>query len=734
MARTLLVAVPPALLVALAWLRLEEPAAGGADWLAVLALALVPALARPRRLRLALTLPATLVAAWVALDTPATDEVRGFFPRVLDAFADGTAQFFDLAVPFAPVERPDMHGVAMLLIYGFVAVLAHAAAERRALPAVLALVAGAGWPATLVPVDGVLFGALVLAAALWILAGTSVAEPGPALVAGAALVLAATGASTSAALAKDGVLAWEDWDPNGPTREPVAVDYVWEAQYGGIEFPKRKTTVLRITGPDRGLYWRATTLDQFTADRWLENPVPISTGIAAGRLPSDELLPARAANPRTWVRQEVEVVALRDDHVVGAAQPVALDARGLGGVFRLSDGIVRVFDGLQRGQRYTIWSFAPNPGPAELARVRAEYPASLGRFLEIGRTRVDPFGVVDRDRFVDRLFEDERYAALFPYEGLWEQAKRLRAGARTPYGAVVAIETWLRSTGGFVYDEQPPPTGGVPPLAHFVTQGKRGYCQHFAGAMALMLRFLGIPARVAAGFTSGTKEDGGWTVTDRNAHAWVEVWFDGYGWMPFDPTPGRGSLTGTYSASSTGFNAGDAADAFDRPVSGRAGGATELGRLLELKERLAERRAAGGSVEEGASPLLLALLGGAGAAAAIGLAKPARRRARYLTRDPRRLAGAARGELVDFLRDQGVVVGSNATPAELRRLVHAELGADASRFAAALAEARFGPPAAAAPAAARARRELRPLLRHLRRRLGRPARLRGYVAVRSLRS
>ena len=153
---------------------------------------------------------------------------------------------------------------------------------------------------------------------------------------------------------------------------------------------------------------------------------------------------------------------------------------------------------------------------------------------------MEPFGVAGRDERVDALFGDERYLALWPYEGLWNEAQRLRAGARTPYGAVVAIETWLRSTGGFDYDESPPPTGGLPPLAHFVAEGKRGYCQHFAGAMALMLRFLGIPARVAAGFTSGKREDGGWTVTDHNAHAWVEVWFPDYGWLAFDPTPGRG--------------------------------------------------------------------------------------------------------------------------------------------------------------------------------------------------
>ena len=273
---------------------------------------------------------------------------------------------------------------------------------------------------------------------------------------------------------------------------------------------------------------------------------------------------------------------------------------------------------------------------------------------------------------MDGLFADDRYLALWPYEAMWQQARRLRADARTPYGAVVAIETWLRSTGGFAYDENPPATGGVPPLAHFVAEGKRGYCQHFAGAMALMLRMLGIPARVAAGFTSGKYEDGGWTVTDHNAHAWVEVWFPGYGWLPFDPTPGRGSLAASYSASSTGFNAGDAADGFLGGATRVNGGGADQLRLLEQKERLEQAQAAAGrrAGDNGRSTLWLLVLLALAAVVALGLVKLVRRRSRYLTRDPRRLAGAARRELVDFLADQGIAVGASMTPEELT-LVHA---------------------------------------------------------------
>jgi hypothetical protein len=463
----------------------------------------------------------------------------------------------------------------------------------------------------------------------------------------------------------------------------------------------------------------------------------LSFGVAWGPLEPDPLLPRAAYNPANWTRQEVEVVALADRHLVAATQPRVIDARLLGRVEFLGGGVLRGLDELERGQRYTVHSYAPRPMPKQLAPLEAAYPKLLEPFLDLGRNRVEPFGTPGRDARVDALFGDERYLALWPYEGLWNEAKRLRAGARTPYGAVVAIETWLRSTGGFVYDESPPATDGLPALAHFVADGKRGYCQHFAGAMALMLRFLGIPARVAAGFTSGKREDGGWTVTDHNAHAWVEVWFPRYGWLAFDPTPGRGSLAAAYSASSTGFNVGDAAEAFGSQSGGAIrGGRSELDLFL-AKERAAERQLAAGRREEDGGALrtvwillALVLVGGG----AIGGSKLARRRLRYLTRDPRRLAAAARRELADYLVDQGLSVSPSATPAELHELVRHELGADARPFAATLARARFGPPQASAEAAMTVRSELRLLLRAIRHGLGRPARLRGLVALRSLRA
>src|SRR5215218_8650524 len=158
MARTAVLYTLPAALIALAWLRLEEPARG-ADVLWVVALALVPALAPRLWLRLALVVPAVLVAAWIALDTPAPDGRGGFFVPVADRFGDGFIAYYDVRVPFSAIAQPQMHGVLVLAVFGFCLALGLTLASRRPLPAVLVVLAGAGWPATLYPSRSVTLGA-----------------------------------------------------------------------------------------------------------------------------------------------------------------------------------------------------------------------------------------------------------------------------------------------------------------------------------------------------------------------------------------------------------------------------------------------------------------------------------------------------------------------------------------------------------------------------------------------
>jgi hypothetical protein len=538
--------------------------------------------------------------------------------------------------------------------------------------------------------------------------------------------------SSSAAVAKPAFLAWEQWDFYTRAQKAVSVRYVWNARYDGVRFPEKKTTVLTIRAPRRPQYWRATVLDRFDGTRWLERIWRETE--REGRV----LNPTGARDQARWIEQEVNVEALDDNHLIGASIPVdyMIDEPA----FYAGQGVAHVRGGLDRGERYRVWSFAARPTPEELVRVPASYPGVLtqpGRELDLAPGVTMPeFGEPGRDGRVLQLLTGR----LEPYVELYELAQSVGGRTNSPYAATIALETWFRTTGGFSYSEQPGSTPGLPPLVGFAADTRTGYCQHFAGAMAVMLRALGVPARVAAGFVPGRYRDGEWTVTDHDAHAWVEVWFRGYGWLPFDPTPGRGRLGGTHSSTSLGFDPQAAA----RLLAGVLSGGGELfglgGRAaLEDRRGLPESgrdfpEFAAPAAEGRRTPSLLGflLLLGAAVAGAVVLLKLARRRLRYLTRDPRRIAVACARELSEFLRDQRLPAAPAATFHELGATIGARLSVDATEFATAATEARYGPLAGARPASRRARRELRKLKRQLRERLDLVDRVRGFVSVRSL--
>ncbi len=114
-----------------------------------------------------------------------------------------------------------------------------------------------------------------------------------------------------------------------------------------------------------------------------------------------------------------------------------------------------------------------------------------------------------------------------------------------------AVEQYLSPANGFSYNENTRVYRY--PLEAFLFSSRSGYCQQFAGAMALLLRMGGIPARVATGFTSGiyASTSRQYLVSDRDAHAWVEVWFPRFGWVRFDPTPAVAPAISSIAPTST---------------------------------------------------------------------------------------------------------------------------------------------------------------------------------------
>jgi transglutaminase-like putative cysteine protease len=757
LARTLALYVLASLIVAAAWLRLLD---GGVDYRTValmILLGLLPTVAvatGKRWTAVAVGVAALLAAASEAFGVPVTDARWGgehdFFGPVLGSFQDGFLQFYDTELPFRPVDFPVMNAVVMVAIFGFSAAAGVLLALRRPVAAAVVLVVALGWPATLVPGGRPLaLGALALATVLAVLflyrAGT---RPTRGLVQGIGvaviLVGLAAAASTSNAVAKGAFLRWQGWDPYDRPDDPVGVSYVWNSHYEGIHFPEKRTTVfkIKVSGSERSLFWRATTLADYTGNGWQES---LDLGPATQGEIDAVGLPTEAHDQENWVQQEITVEALRDNHLVASAQPVRWEPPNDTDVQHQGGDIVVLPRALHRGQRYTVWSYVPRVTPTELTKAGTDYPESIERYLQViqGAAEVTPFGTTNRDArmhiFFDATYDED--VLMQANRPLYDVAREVVGEAETPYAATIALEAWFRREGGFRYDETPPqPVGTETALAAFVTRTKRGYCQHYAGAMALMLRYLGIPARVAAGFTSGSYDDEAneWTVTDHNAHDWVEVYFPGYGWMPFDPTPGRGLLNAAYSVGSPNYDTRDTSflqgsavlDSLRREAEqsqGRPG-------LESVSGGAAAPSGSGGTTvsDKGPSILALAFLVLAGAVGLIVGIKELRRRIRLSGHDPRALAAACRRDIVGYLADQGFELPPSATLSEVGALLDRYYAVDGRTFVRATALARFGPPGEAEEAGNRARRELRRLRRDLRHQLSAMSRFRGAVSLRSL--
>ena len=720
--RSVVAAAPAVATILLAWALLERPVSPW-TFVALALLALVPALGAGNPTRAALV--AVVVAAVglaVAFETWPHRALGDAWGALHDAPA--------VRAPFDPRGFPTLHGLVACAAFGLALAASLGVAARRPPVVVAAVAVGVGFPATLLEdAHALRLGALALGSVLWaalVLRAGRLRQVVPGLAVAATVVVAASAAASGGVAPGGTHVDWRGWDPFARGRGAGDFRFVWDANYAGISFPSRPTVVFRVRAPKRAQYWRASTLDTFVADRWIENLYPVDAGTAHGALPADPLVPGRDALPGGWLHQQVTIDGYEDDHVVAAGAPALVDGRALGRVSFLSGGVMRAAEPVRPGTTYSVWSYAPHPVPRALAASPPRYPQAAARYLELGNARFPGYGTPGRAREVARVFGDVRYEPLWAYRPVWQDARRITARARSPYEATLLLERWFRTDGNFRYDEQPPRGTGQPPLVDFVETTRTGYCQHFAGAMAVMLRMLGVPARVAVGFTAGTWRRGVWTVTDYQAHAWVEAWFAGYGWLPFDPTPGRGTLSAVYTLAS------DSADAVAALGTGRF---LDYDQVFRERPRAVQTPATAAPADtQGIAWWLVAIpvVPFAAAGVVVG-AKLVRRARRLRRRDPRRLAWGVRAELVDALADRGLSVAPHATVASLQHTAERALATSCGSLGSALAEARYGPADRADSAARRARDELQRVLAYARERERPSMRLRSALSLRSLR-
>ncbi|HEV3376118.1 MAG TPA: transglutaminase domain-containing protein, partial [Thermoleophilaceae bacterium] len=397
--------------------------------------------------------------------------------------------------------------------------------------------------------------------------------------AGAALVLALGVLSLPPAAALDGDQPWWNYRAWNWFGGGKPLTFSWNHEYGPLDWPRDGTTLLNIRS-DRPHYWKAETLDGFDGFRWIRTPdaafrdenseLPAYFGQEIG--PTWDL---REYNERWDEEIEVTVRSLTSELIVGAG--ITHEVEGPR-VRYSADGTTRLRgDALEEGDSYTVHAYAPDPGRNLMRRSTEEgYPNDYATYTRIflpgpGESATEGVGL-QGDAARSEAFET-RESVTVPlrnealrdvsfadaqlrdsaYEEVYELALEWTEGAGTPYDAVKAIETRLQED--YRYAERVP-TRPIP-LHGFLFQERAGYCQQFSGAMALMLRMVGIPARVAAGFSPGSynTDTGEYRVRDLDAHSWVEVYFTGIGWVPFDPTPIRAPA----ESQSSGFLATSAA-------------------------------------------------------------------------------------------------------------------------------------------------------------------------------
>jgi len=219
-------------------------------------------------------------------------------------------------------------------------------------------------------------------------------------------------------------------------------------------------------------------------------------------------------------------------------------------------------------------------GPAERYRVVSWVPQ-----VEAGALRTAPARLIPADVLAAYTQLPEQLP-----QRVRELAVRTAEGAQSHYDLAIAVQNYLRLS--YVYDlDVPPAAAGQDAVDNFLFEARAGSCSHFASAMAVLLRAQGVPARVAVGYLNGEYDydRGEYRVPASAAHAWVEVYFAGYGWIEFEPTP-----------------------AFPAPVFGSSGGQAGGSPVTPREEGVAVawgRIAAGLGIALGAA-ILIVLAGG----------------------------------------------------------------------------------------------------------------------------
>lgn len=334
----------------------------------------------------------------------------------------------------------------------------------------------------------------------WWLIATGAGLIGTAVLVGAAAGPQLPGADTEA------VLAWQDINNDDPTR--VVPSPLVSVQTQLLDQPNVELFTVRS---NRSSYWRLTALDEFNGETWRSS---YSTDDADGQLP----VAVDASVDADAVRQEVSIKALSSVWLPAALEPRAIDpGPEQKVVYDERSATLMVDRGVATSDdyTYTVTSALADWSADELRTASDAVPGDIAeRYLQL------PDSIPER---------------------VEATAREITGDQATPYDKARALQEWFRS-GRFTYDDEVGTGQSNQALVSFLYETQRGYCQQFAGSYAALARAAGLPARVAVGFTPGVQDEFDpelFRVRGIHAHAWAEVYLGEYGWVPFDPTPGR---------------------------------------------------------------------------------------------------------------------------------------------------------------------------------------------------
>lgn len=476
---------------------------GGAFWAMLLAALVAALVGSAGKYRFVLLFPATvlytMLAAYGLPPLFSASGWRDLFFRVGGDVYEALAIMYGEPIPY------DLHPglfVVLIPVIMVVVTFATSATLYEGSPVISIAVLGLtiGVLSTISFEDGAgPFFAVFLVAAVALLLSPGAEWPGAAgTLAGIAvvlLVLAVPRMPFSEATISPGFIDWTRIGTGGTSRLDV------EADVGDYLTAGRDTEIMRVHSSEP-LLWRGGTLDYFDGVRWIDTTEPeLDDG--------EEIAPGV---PTTTVKQSFEILNAQTDVYFGAYEIIRTsDAFAT----KNSDGSWSPGEPLVENSSYEVVSDIPQPTEHQLRSAGTAYPPDVAqRFLQLPGN--EPPIIAETAEHIQRTYNTE-----------------------TPYDTARAVERYLVYDGGFVYNLDVSYRRADKAIEEFLGDGKEGFCTQFATSMALLLREQGIPARVVYGATTG-REAGPdeYVVTGSNMHTWVEVYFPGVGWYPFDPTPG----------------------------------------------------------------------------------------------------------------------------------------------------------------------------------------------------